>query len=78
MWLSYLRVDATAGDLTYDLAVDASGEGRPSPEAAGLGTSRVSPPQPGSWGASPWIVLGVLAAVAIGVLGRRRTGRPAV
>jgi hypothetical protein len=38
----------------------------------------VSPPQPGSWGASPWIALGVLAAVAIGVLGRRRTGRPAV
>ena len=36
MWLTYLRVDAAAGDLTYDLAVDASGAGQPSPRAAGL------------------------------------------
>src|SRR4029450_11425472 len=36
MWLSYLRVDTTAGQLTHDLAVDASGRGRPSPVAAGL------------------------------------------
>jgi hypothetical protein len=36
MWLTYLRVDAEAGDLTYDLAVDASGAGRPSYVAAGL------------------------------------------
>ena len=35
MWLSYLRVDASPSDLTYDLAVDASGAGRPSLEAAG-------------------------------------------
>jgi hypothetical protein len=36
MWLTYLRLDARAGDLTYDLAVDASGAGRPSYVAAGL------------------------------------------
>jgi len=36
MWLSYLRVDSTAGELTHDLAVDASGRGHPSPVAAGL------------------------------------------
>src|SRR4029450_3318179 len=36
MWLSYLRVDTTAGQLTHDLAVDADGRGRPSPVAAGL------------------------------------------
>jgi len=36
MWLTYMRVDANAGDLKYDLAVDASGVGRPSPVAAGL------------------------------------------
>ena len=36
MWLSYLRVAASPGDLTYDLAVDASGAGRPSRVAAGL------------------------------------------
>ena len=35
-WLTKLRIDAKAGDLSYDLAVDASGEGKPSPVAAGL------------------------------------------
>ena len=36
MWFSYLRIDSKAGDLTYDLAVDASGYGKPSPMAAGF------------------------------------------
>ena len=36
MWLSYLRIDSTAGQLTHDLAVDASGRASPSPVAAGL------------------------------------------
>ena len=36
MWLSYLKVAASPSDLTYDLAVDASEAGRPSPVAAGL------------------------------------------
>jgi len=35
MWLSYLKVDASPADLSYDLAVDASGAGRPSAVAAG-------------------------------------------
>jgi len=35
MWLSYLRVDSSAGDLTYDLAVDVKGES-PSAVDAGL------------------------------------------
>jgi hypothetical protein len=39
MWLSYLRIDATAGQLTYDLAIDASGANQPSPVAAGLPVS---------------------------------------
>ncbi|HEY7875051.1 MAG TPA: DUF2330 domain-containing protein [Actinomycetota bacterium] len=33
-WLTYLRVDSDAGDLTYDLAIDASGNGAPSEEDA--------------------------------------------
>src|SRR5215211_1033860 len=33
MWLSYLRIDSTAGALTHDLAVDASGHHSPSPVA---------------------------------------------
>jgi hypothetical protein len=35
-WLTYLKVDAAPTDLTYDLAVDASGAGKPSAEATGL------------------------------------------
>ncbi len=36
MWLSFLRVDAAPSELTYDLAVDVSGAGKPSRLAAGL------------------------------------------
>ncbi len=36
MWLSYLKVAASPSELTYDLAIDATGAGKPSAEAAGL------------------------------------------
>jgi Uncharacterized protein conserved in bacteria (DUF2330) len=36
MWLSYLKIDAGAGDLTHDLAVDAAGTAMPSAIDAGL------------------------------------------
>jgi hypothetical protein len=36
MWFSYLKIDADAGDLRHDLAIDATGFGEPSPVAAGL------------------------------------------
>lgn len=35
-WLTKLSIDTPASDLRYDLAVDASGLGKPSPVAAGL------------------------------------------
>ncbi|MDQ3553795.1 MAG: DUF2330 domain-containing protein [Chloroflexota bacterium] len=35
-WLSKVRIDAEVGDLRYDLAIDASGQGTPSRLAAGL------------------------------------------
>jgi hypothetical protein len=35
-WLTKLRIDSRAADLSYDLAVDASGQGTPSRLAAGL------------------------------------------
>ncbi len=35
-WLTKLRVDSRVSDLTYDLAVDATGQGSPSRHAAGL------------------------------------------
>jgi hypothetical protein len=80
MWLSYLRVDAEAGDLDYDLAIDASGAGQPSPVAAGLGPEAAADPAgTPSFGPAIWTAIAVL--VLLGVAGgreRRRTGRPAV
>ena len=40
MWLTYIRVNETAGNLKHDLAIDASGYGRPSPVAAGYPVPR--------------------------------------
>jgi hypothetical protein len=55
MWLTYIRVNETAANLKHDLAIDASGYGRPSPVAAGY-------PVPA--GAAPWsVVWTVLAAL---------------
>jgi hypothetical protein len=75
MWLSYLRVDATAGQLTHDLAVDADGRDRPSPVAAGLaapatgGGGAVDPVGTGTGGGRGWAwpVLPVAVAMAVGV-----------
>ena len=51
MWLSFLRLDSRAGDLDYDLAIDASGAGQPSPVAAGLGPEAAADPAgPGGMG----------------------------
>jgi hypothetical protein len=58
MWLTYIRINETAANLKHDLAIDASGYGRPSPVAAGYPA-----------GAAPWpvvwTVLAALAAVAV-------------
>jgi hypothetical protein len=80
MWLSYLRVDARAGDLGYDLAVDASGAGRPAPVAAGLDPVTTADAGGASWfGPALWTALALLVLLGVaGVLERRRAGRPAV
>jgi hypothetical protein len=80
MWLSYLRVDTTAGKLTHDLAVDTSSRGSPSPVAAGLADpgSPLSPATPagGRPGAWPWLAVALAgAAAAAGVAGLARRGR---
>jgi hypothetical protein len=81
MWLSYLRIDSTAGELTHDLAVDASGRDRPSPVAAGLAVptglagEAQGPPAGPAGLLGPWLWpaagLAVTAALAGLVLARR-------
>jgi hypothetical protein len=85
VWLSYLRVDATAGELTHDLAVDASGRANPSPVAAGLGATgddggpaapAVPAGPPVRWWAWPAVALAVTAGLAGPVLARRGRSAP--
>jgi hypothetical protein len=44
-WLTEVRIDSSAADLRYDLAVDASGQARPSYKAAGLEAPATDIPQ---------------------------------
>jgi hypothetical protein len=70
-WLTKLSIDAPASAMTFDLAVDASGQGEPSRLAAGLEPTR---------GASNNTVYWVLAAAAAAVMGfvvARRSGEVA-
>ncbi len=70
-WLTKLRIDARAADLTYDLAIDASGSGTPSPVAAGLSVPAPVAPPPAL--AVLALVVAVLGApVALSVM----RGRP--
>ena len=69
MWLTYLKLDIDAGDLTYDLAVDSSGAGQPSAEDA-FGKQGTSPTRHAS---NPWTWLLVPVVGAGGMrLARRR------
>jgi len=78
MWLSYLKVDALPAQLTYDLAVDATGAGKPSPEAAGLGVAAPGPVDSRDSGSPilPWVLGGAVALTAVAggvaVAARRR------
>jgi uncharacterized protein DUF2330 len=77
MWLTHLAINSNARDLTYDLAVDASGRGRPSREAAGLPWWEDPffplPDRPGSAPSdAPFMIAGVLGAAALIVRSRNR------
>jgi hypothetical protein len=71
-WLTYLRVNAPAGALTYDLAIDGSGAGLPDPAATGLGSGVVAGGGPLSTLALFVILLTVLVAIAAAVEADRR------
>jgi hypothetical protein len=58
MWLTYIRINETAANLKHDLAIDASGYGRPNPIAAGYPA-----PSATSWSLL-WTAMAAIAAVA--------------
>jgi hypothetical protein len=79
MWLTYLRIDTTAGELTHDLAVDSSGRGRPDPVAAGLAAASAGAlPATGGGAAGaavwPWLAVPLAGAAALTLLARRSRG----
>jgi hypothetical protein len=57
-WLTQLSIDAAASELTYDLAVDASGQDQPSWRAAGLEIA-----SEGDDDVLDWILGGVAASI---------------
>ena len=72
MWLSYLRINTNAGNLTHDLAIDANGVGQPSPVAAGLvapggGGFRLPEEANTMW---PWLLAAIVAFGTIAVANR--------
>ena len=74
MWLTKIDVNAPAGDLVNDLAVDASGFGQPSAVAAGFSTAQLPATDRGPWIAL-WVTLGAVAlVVSTSIIGRRRSG----
>jgi hypothetical protein len=82
-WLSYLKVDALAAGLNYDLAADTSGAGRPSLRAAALTAYHpgdlVAPHHGdnGWWWTTAIIGAGVLMLVGAALWTRRRSPRTA-
>lgn len=70
LWLSYLRLHTVPKALTYDLAVDSTGDGHPSTVAAGLpATAPVGPViDLGSDDKARWIALGAVGAVVASLL----------
>jgi Uncharacterized protein conserved in bacteria (DUF2330) len=72
-WLTKVRIDASAADLRFDLAIDATGSGQPSIVRAGLSAADV-PPVRGTDVA--WVVSAVVGLMALAVaalfIGRRR------
>jgi hypothetical protein len=68
-WLTKLRIDSRAADLSYDLAVDASGQGQPSFAAAGLAVADNDE-------SLTYVLAGVVGAVlTVSFLASRRSAR---
>jgi hypothetical protein len=83
MWFSYLKVDATAGQLGYDLAISHDGTTLPSIERAGISAPQARLIEPPSHGLPMWpiglgLASGTAAVVAVLVSRHQRAGRGVV
>jgi hypothetical protein len=79
-WLTKVVVDTTAGELVYDLAIDASGAGRPSPVDAGFAPfTDVPAPRPPVAAYLLLLATGVVLVpvTASAIVGARRNDRGA-
>ncbi len=86
-WLTYLKVDVPAGDLTYDLAIDTSTRHDPSVVDTGITTFKqiaalhpVTAPDPGwGWAAALLVACVLLVVIALGTVAiARRSPAPAL
>ena len=77
MWLTKIAVNAPAGDLRTDLAVDASGFGQPSAAAAGYHVVQLpladAGMRPAVWVGLASLVVLLSIGLSIGIIGRRRS-----
>ena len=75
MWLTHLAINSAARDLSYDLAVDVSGRGRPSRIAAGLQAPRKPLPLPNLSDRSALSFITLSAVVGAGAMQLQRRRR---
>ncbi len=78
MWLSYLQLDADAGDLDYDLAMSVDPSREPSITDAGVGPASTVPVRPQAPGMARWPFVagagaGMTALAVVVVVQRRRS-----
>jgi hypothetical protein len=79
MWLTKITVNTPAGNLTNDLAVDASGFGQPSAAAAGYNVGQQLPFADTSLWSAVWVGLAsIVVLLSIGIIARRRSDHVAV
>ena len=75
MWLTFLSLDARAADLDYDLAIDASGRGRPVARDAGFGLGTQAVPVD-TTGAGLWVLAAAAGLVVVLFAVAWREGQP--
>jgi hypothetical protein len=85
-WLTYLKVDVPAGDLTYDLAIDTTSRHDPSIVDTGITTFKqiaalhpIARPDPGwAWAASLAAAIALLVIITLGTVAVVRRTAPAL